>query len=392
MTIETHMVADDAGAQPPDRATRVLVGDLRTGQILDELDATACVWHRQVNDPGRITATVPAEVLRSADVRSFTQPARRFVAFEADGRIWQAGPIWSRRYSRKRGSLTLTGAGLWSVFDHRRVMRVLAPAEDPASVTMTASATTLGGIARYLVDLAEQHYGGDLPVVLPAAPSGTRTESWQGYHLTTIGEQLRQLTRRETAAPDIRFAPRRRADDETYIEWVLQIGTEAEPELVQAGDDWWFDDAVGASPVVDIEVDDDASDLVNRAWLTGSGMERDSIITFADDPSLVDLGWPLLEDVESRPTVGETDRVAGAAELGDRAVELLARRGRPAQAWKVDIRVDAAREVSDGDYCRLVVGDDPFLPAGEHRCRVLRIGGDLDDTLTLTMQPTTGVL
>jgi hypothetical protein len=200
-----------------------------------------------------------------------------------------------------------------------------------------------------------------------------------------VGEQLRQLTQRETG-PDLRFRPRRNPADRTRVQWLLEAGTETEPELRQTGSDWVFDATATRGPVLGIGVDQDATVMGTRATVTGNGMERDILLALAESSELTGRGYPLLDIDESRSTVED------AATLEQHADGLLARSNRPVEVWKVTVRADAAREILPGHMCRVVVGGDAYLPAGEWRLRVARVSGDLGDNVTLDMYPLAAVL
>jgi hypothetical protein len=376
-----------AAARPARRGvTQLLVGELRGGRITDVIDATGLGWEDTLNAAGRIDrVTVPEHLVRSMGLRHTAAPARCFLAVETDGRIRQAGPIWSHVWDWEAGVLTLGASGLWSIFDHRLVLPVLADGQRVQDADTTISGTDLAGIARGLVAQALSFSDFDIPVNLPPAATGTRTETFPGWKLQRVGEQMRQLTERENG-PDLRFRPRRVPGDETRIEWVFEHGTEDEPQLVQTGDDWVFDTTAPRSPVLGISVDQDATVMGLRAFVTGNGMERDILIARAADTTLADRGYPLLDVDEARSTVELQDT------LQEHADDLLARSARPIEAWKVTVRADAALEVLPGDTARVVVRGDAYLPDGEWPVRVATIAGDLTDTATLTMYPTLAVL
>ena len=112
----------------------VLYGDLRTGRILGQIDATGAAWAQVLDDAGSIDqVTVPDDVIRALDLWRMAPAARTFLAIEVDDRIQEAGPIWSRTYDWEAGTLTLGAAGLWSLWDHRKVVKVLAAGQQVRS-------------------------------------------------------------------------------------------------------------------------------------------------------------------------------------------------------------------------------------------------------------------
>jgi hypothetical protein len=366
---------------------RILGGELRTGRITTVIPVTDAQWTDALNAAGTVDqVTVPEAVVRELDLRHTLPAARSFLAFEEDDRIRQAGPLWARTWNWRDGKATLAAAGLWSLFDHRMVVPVLDAASRVPAQTVTVGGTDLGGIARGLVALALTHTGGDLPVVLPPAATGTATESFPGWKLYTLGDQLKELTQRETDAPDIAFTPRRRGDDPRYLEWVMRVGTTAAPLLTQTGPDWIFDTTTRRSPVLGISTDEDATQMGMRSWVTGNGQETDLLLAWRQDNTLLNLGWPLLEVEENRSTVEVQ------ATLDGHAGALLARSARPAEVHKVTVRRQAAAEIRPGDYARIVTAGDAWLGDTDQRMRIRQVSGDLTDQVTLDMYPTEGQL
>lgn len=369
--------------EPPPVTTRILFGDLRTGRITGVLPVTGASWFRVQNDAGSIDQViVHRAVVRQLNLRQNAAAGRCFLAVEQDGRIREAGPIWKHSWSKKRGRLVLGAAGLWSLFDHRRVVPVLAEGERVQDVSTTFTGADLGELARALVALALLHVGGDLPLVLPAPrPGSARTETWHGWALAVLGEELRQFTTRDSGAPDLRFTARRRADDERFIEWVMETGTAAAPQLAQAGADWYFDTTVRDSVVIDVDVQQDATGMGMRGWATGNGSEAATLIATYEDLTLVDAGYALLEVEQAHSTVEVQET------LDEHARALVSSRARPIEVWKLTVHAQAALEVLEGDYARVVLKNDDYLPDGEHRVRVQKISGGLDDTVVLDLYP-----
>ena len=366
--------------------TTVLFGDLRGGRISDYIDADAAGYEVVVNDAGSITGVqVPRAEVARLGLRQAAPAARTFLAVDVDGRLQEAGPIWSRRRELDSGTVTLDAGGLWSLFDHRKVVPVLAAGQRAQNVTHTVAGTDLGGIARSLVALAMTHAGGNLPLILPTAQAGFRTESFPGWALHDVGEQLRQITKRETNAPDIRFTPRY-TTDRLSIEWVMEAGTEADPLLTQAGEDWYLDASVPRSPVVGIVTDEDATQMGMRGWVTGAGSEQDIRIGVAEDLALIAAGWPLLEVEENRSTVLEQGTLDGHAE------NLVGRSARPVETWQVVVRSSVATEILPGHYARVVPdpADEWLGGEGEAFMRVASKRGNLGDNVTLNMYAVRG--
>jgi len=365
--------------------TTLLFGELRGGRITDTLDVTGCTWSQVGNDAGSISqVVVPGhEVAKKLKGVMFT--ARSFLAVDVDGRLQEAGPVWSLAWNDEAQTLTIGAAGLWSLFDHRKVLPALAAGQTVATGgdlgDTTFGGTDLGGIGQALVIQAWNWVGGDLPIVFPGYNAGDRTETWYGWQLANVGDQLRQLTKRADNAPDIRFRPDYTAD-KLSVQWFYEAGSEDAPLLTQTGDDWYFDQTVEKSPVLNISTDEDGTQMGMRAWVTGNGSEADILMSTAYDPALIDAGWPLLEVDEADSTITDPGT------LDDHSANLLQRSARPPVAWKVVVQASAAREVLAGHYARVIPKTDhAWLPAGETFLRVASKSGDLTHKVTLTMYP-----
>lgn len=369
-----------------------------TGRITDTLDdrdgVTGLRWTDTLNGTGSIdSVTVPESVVRDLKLRQRTHGMRMSLAVERDGYLKQAGPITSRSWDWERGQATFGAQGIWHYFDRRIVHPTTISFSNPSINTLTVTDKSLGGIARALVAqaLAVGTAGMDpawtaLPIVLPADEAGTHTETFPLWKMQDYGEQLRQITRRATNAPDIAFRPRRRADDARFVEWVMQVGTEATPALSQGGPDWVFDTSVPRSPVLGISTDEDATQMAQQVWVTGNGMEESILLAGGYLTELLKLGWPLLETDATYPTVEDSATLFGHSEA------LLARSNRPVEVFKVSVRADAARQVLPGDYCRLVTKGDSWLGDMDRTMRVKSISGDLSDTVQLDMFPMAALL
>lgn len=363
--------------------TSLHIGNLLTGRINVTLSGqdlpTSLRWTDVLNGAGSIDGvTIPEATVRKYELRQQTHGIRSFLAVEVDNRIKQAGPVLSRTWDDDAGVLTLGASGMWAYFDRRIIYPT--PAVAPyAAQSYTVTGKSLGGLARALVEHAISQTYGNVPVVLPADESGTHTEFFPLYSLLDYGEQLRQITQRAVDAPDIRFAPRRTAADPRFIEWVMQVGTDAQPGVFQAGPNWVLDKSAPKSPVMRISTDEDATDMASQVWSTGNGQEQSTLMDAASSTDLTDLGWPLIESKISKPTVEDQATLTSHTES-----ELL-RVNRPIEVLKVSARASAYNEVAAGDYCRTITRDDAWLGDYDATTRVRQVSGDLSDEVLFEM-------
>jgi len=361
-----------------------LVGELRTGRVTNRLPLVDGTCTDTLDDAGTLSGAVPLAdpAVAALRVRNLTEPGRTFLAaawVNAAGEeeaILGAGPIWARSYDDTTRTLRLGAAGIWSYYDHRKILPVLAPGETAGDVAVTTSGVTLGTIAKKLVELAHTHTGGALPVVVPADVPGDETRTYAGYELTWIGAELRALTDID-GGPEIAFTPRRSTTDPRNIEWVMRTGDTTNPLLTQAGADWTWDNSVPGSTVTGISVDEDGTKVATRAWAPGYGSGESRLIGQADDGTLA--AWPLLETEDTA-----RDSVEDQATLNAYATALAVRSRAATESWTVTVKhggYPTPGMYRPGDWARIVVpATHPYLEPGPQRGRItsitLRDNGD----------------
>lgn len=406
----------------------VLVGEVRTGRRIATIPVSNAAWsvaHRGTGDisvdiplnaaefrrlervihgqypsgslfPGPTTfPTAEAAVWRVGDglrpeFLTAIEPARTFMAVLEGDNVLEAGPIWAHDYDYGSGILKVKASGARSIFDHRIVMAVIA-GTDWAAWAVTYTGLSLGTIAKRLIELLMSHTGGNLPIVLPddetAAADADHTRTYKGFELATVATRLDQL-QGVIGGPDIAFEPRLTAD-RMGLEWVMRVGTEAQPLLYQVGGDHVFDTRVPRGGVSGLSVHRDAGGLASRSWATGSGMDEALLMARADDTTLVDGGFPLLEVTEARSTV-EIQSTLQSWAAGN-----LSAAAAPWMTWSATVRADMSPLLGSyrcGDFAKVWVPKaHPYLslllPSGYHRARIVNIAGDMGPNVNLTFAP-----
>lgn len=416
----------------------VIVGDVRTGTRITTIPVADASWSMVHRDAGTITARIPldAEDFNALERRyvgglypgstvypstttypeaatpvwrpgqglrpeflSAIEPVRCFMGVMEGTRILEAGPIWGWDYDDANGMLTVIAAGMWSIFDHRIVMGAISSGY--AAWEQTWSALSLGTIAKRLVELAETHVGGELPIVLPddvtAADDEDHTRTYNGYSVATVRDRINELMNVE-GGPDIAFEPRLTTDG-LAVEWVMRVG---DPLLTQSGDDFVWDSRAPRGPVAGLSVHRDASAQAERAWATGFGMETSLLMSRAEPsnigaPDLRDAGFPLTERVDEHSTVESQSR------LNAHARSSLRSSLRPWMTWTMTVDATVSPTLGSyrpGDWAKVYVetrqstpGVRPhrllrhFLPTGYHRARIVKIAGGMGTTAIVTLAP-----
>lgn len=406
--------------------TRVILGDLRTGRRILDLPVKALSWDDRLDtaETIRVTVNMRDPDAQALDLRHSAAEAKSFLGVVENGVIVAAGPIWTHDYDRDAGTLELGAKGLASIFDHRLILPLLAMTTsvsqwtipDPADKTKTipnpalSSVYTglwLGTIAKRLVQQAMTYVGGNLPLVLPPDEASTNTDHDRTYiaaDLKPIGEALQQLSGVE-GGPEINFAPRF-TTDQRGVEWVMQVGTGAQPLLFSRSVPTW-NLTTAESPVTGFRISTDASTMGSLAWLLGGRQSDTVLVSRAYDSRLVDLGFPLLEitdtshsTVDKQPTL---DKWASQALIDGRG---------PVEIWEFKVKAfpidddgnQAGPQVGSynvGDFCEVIVKPwdadtatgDPYYSEGGPaprfavRRRIVALSGDLSGTITIQTAP-----
>lgn len=397
----------------------VLVGNFRTGQIESTLPATGLKWGSRINGDGPLEVTLnifseevsgwveqlPVSILglplesltlgsgssagvrraRKIALRQLTAPILQFLAIQQGDRILEAGQIRGRSFDDKTGELTLTCGGIWTYLSsNRKLMNTTAvqPGAKPATGGLRYDDESLGDIARSIVQWSMLHTGGDIPIVVGPMDNGTgHDRTYWGYDLPWVGEELKSLTEAE-GGPEIRFQPRFDVADPSKIVWDMLVGT---PVLAQKGASWVFDATREGSGVTDLATDEDGSELAFRMWVPGNGQEKKMLLSRADDLTLVNAGYPLMEgEVAHKSVVKQSTLDAYARQHLYEASGLW-------DTYKVSVRADESPklgEYSVGDFAMVFVGDDhPLLLPGPKRVRIMSIDGSDGPEVTLGLTP-----
>jgi hypothetical protein len=372
---------------------RIVAGEVTTGKILTTLpDPVGMSWSTVLNRAGQVEATVPLRsvpAVMQPTIKLATEHGRCFLAAVTDtGHVLEAGPIWRHAYDDTKGHLRLGADGLVSLLGRRRTIEAPPwPNNRVQESVLSWSSLSLGTIAKRLLETATSHDDGDLPLVLPADEAGTHERTYYGYESAMIGERLAQLA---DAGPDIALQPRLTTAG-THIEWVLRTGTNADPLLHQAGEDWQWDRGASRSALRLLSVNVDGSRMGSRAWVYGTGSEVAQLVSLAVSGDLVAGGYPLMEVAEARTS--EPDQTV----LDTYSAALIGVSQRPWSTWTLEVsdgsdvtegapRLGAYRP---GDWAKVSIPTGhEYLRAGVYRTRILAISGGLDRKVKITLAPT----
>lgn len=410
--------------------TRYLIGEWRTGRRIVNLPIISGTWSDDIDSPEAVSVTVALgnKVVRGLNLRNSATVAKTFLAaidtgpFGQSNRVLAAGPIWDVAYSRPAKTLTLTAKGAQSIFDHLLVLPASAAGQDVTTWTIpdpadpsgvgtipnpavATSYTTysLGGIAVMLVTQALSWPGGNLPIVLPAPEAGVAVRTYQGADFKTVGSALTDLVN-VLGGPEINFLPRF-TSDQLGIEWLMQVGTTAQP-LIFGADVVNWNVTAKDSPVKDLTIDLDGSNMASYSWATGGSQNDIALISRAANTYLTDIGYPLMMTVDST----HSDVVIQAT-LDGYAGGNLVYASAATENWAFTVKAHpldkngdvAGAQLDDynvGDFVNLHIDQyddktnrgDLYIPEGGNiALRIIGIAGDQDgDDVTISCSPVVG--
>jgi hypothetical protein len=358
---------------------RWFLADLRTGRGLVDVQPIHGNWNRFLNSPETLTATLD---LRDPDTialrpRNAAAAGRSMLAVAVGDTILAAGPVWGHKYSRDQKTVTLSAVGMWSYFDHRYVLPVVAATLDVTQFTIPDAAAAgktkpnpavgtyltgweYGTIAKKWVQQAQAWTGGNVPVVFEADRVGTRERNFEGSDFKKLGTVLSQLSEVD-AGPDIRFLPRFTAD-RLGIEFLLQTGTDASP-LLTGGPHLW-DLTAPESQISEFEVNSDATMLTSLAWMTGGRSADTVLVGRSIDTTLTSAGYPLYETLD-----GSHSSVSVRSTLDGYAIEATRLGRTPVETWDFTVATNQQPFLGaywEGDWCEITVaGYDPATGQGD---------------------------
>lgn len=358
-------------------------GDLRTGEVLiPNIPANSGNAVVTVNAAGTITCQLKLPMVdpyRPNLLYPFTStilPGKSFLGYKEDivddlgassSKVINAGPIWSDSFDWDSKVLTINAAGLRSIFDYRFVLPLLVdgtPSDLPGATPITYS-TSLRTIAKELVADAIANTGGELPIDFEADVAGSATRSYTPNEFHRVNEKLQQISG-VIGGPDVAFRPVLSASGK-YLRWNMVTG---DPELKQSGADHAWDTTVPAPSIRGAVTARTAQSLLTAAYGLGGTPEGETVAIEAKstDATLTTAGYPRLEDAMT------ADSITTLSVLQDHLDEATNAGTALMQQWTFSAKKDGLPSITtfnEGDYATIRVEDNPVVPDGSPRVRIL---------------------
>lgn len=375
---------------------RVLIAQTTTGTILaDAAPRDRPSFGRKLTNKGSWTVNVIPDDSANAsiDFHTYTDAGKYSWIVLCDDYVVQAGPVWTYQFDENTRNLSVSGTGIQGIFDRRVLRNRTGTASNIVHVNndLVLNNFSLRGIAREIVNANLRQAGYGLPVDIPTAEPGTHKRTYQGYDLAMVWDRLDELSK-VIDGPELDFRPYL-VSTGNAIRWELLIGG---PKLgVQNSTAVW--DYGGALGAIDVDVNGGASPCM-KAWVKGSGTERTMIAGYAADDSLIALGYPPTDYVDTEHTSVTDKTTANSHAAAD-----LAKLAAPTEAWKCTVRIDGASSTgvsvspklgswSLGDAPLFGVSGHPWIPNGQYRRRIIGYSDDTDATVKLELESTLEVI
>ncbi|HEY4267858.1 MAG TPA: hypothetical protein VGM94_06670 [Galbitalea sp.] len=368
--------------------TQVLVADLLTGRRILNVPFSGLSWTKERNKPDVVSCTIPmaSRALRKLDLPNATTPAKSLLAVIENDTVMALGEIWSRSFDDPTKKLSLSASGVQGAhFQHRAVLPPLTDDQNVIDPTTGASAAvantdlvgmTYGLMVKRLVQQMMSWPGGTLPIVFQDDEIGGAYEQhYLGANLTKMDAAVASFIGRENGI-DIDFLGRR-TSDRRGVEILLRTGTLAEPELHGISEHRW-DLSVPRPSIRNLQVADDATNMTGQAWTTGGRQDGTAVVSRAMNTALTDVGYPLMESVDSsHPDVSDPATLLAYSQ------DAIADGAAPGNTWSFEARADRNPRVGaywPGDFVNVIVPrDHPWIPkAGVHRREIRSTSGDQD--------------
>jgi hypothetical protein len=373
--------------------SRIIIGDFVTGRNILDLETVTHNWSSPRNRADDIICVVDLAdpQMRALGLRNAATPNKTYIAKLIGDNVMAFGILRNPRYNKARRTLELRAEGIEEYLRKRFIYPAAALSTplidattgEPNPLTATVlSGWDLGTIMKKVLQQSMALPGGSLPIVFQDDRVGTHEDTIDAASLTSITTLFENYASRENG-PDWEFFPRLTAD-RLGIELLLRTGTETQPRL-QSMTVHQFDYSVPEPSVDDLIADIDGDEMTGRAWITGGRTTGEALVTFANNTSLTDAGYPLLESVDT-----DHSSASELATLLSHSMERIRVSAAPAESWPFRVRTDVAPfpgEYGVGDRCIVYVRDDDFMPDGPYTREIASLGGDEDpDWITVTTE------
>lgn len=308
----TARVKPRSGVFPPlpgrsasDDGWRAYMIRTSTGEVGAQLHPVDGSWEIPLNGIESWKVKISVEDLEGVDRAWYTEGIGGvLITWTVNGKEipWIAGPVtqWD---SETPGFLEYSGGGIREWYSRLVI-----------GTDLRVRNKSLGQIMWLIAKQAELKPGGG-PPIYDASPDPLGRGHERNYMAWDLANGNMDKRMSELSAvidgPDVMFRPEWANDEHTLIRWGCYHGTAASARI-QSPTIHTFDTTAAYGSLSSVEVRTSSSFLVSRVWATGGGSGAGTVISRAEDFSLVDAGFPFYEAVisDTSATADTEDSVA----------------------------------------------------------------------------------
>lgn len=366
---------------------RAQVADMVTGDRIQTLPTSHVRWEKRILSPEAMSVdmTLAPRAHQRLDIRNATMEVKSSLIISDDDYVIGAGPIWEREYDDDKRHWQGTAEGVKTILDQRFILPDTVTAQNlvlPEShadagepnpaVATKFTASTWPQIIRGLIQQSMTREGGLLPLVFGSDGVGAHDKSYDASAFKTVGEAIDDIAKLVNGV-EHSFTPR---IVDNRLQWLVQVGDDAKPEI-SSPTVHLFDFTAPKRRVRRLRVRSSGRRLASEAWGTGGRQSAIALFSRAFSTSLLDAGYPRMESVSSaHSTVVLQDTL-------DRYTQRdLVAASAPIEWWSWETHADQHPRLADlqvGDYCRVKIRDNPYLPdspPGGYLRRIVALSGD----------------
>lgn len=363
--------------------------DLRTNASLGELALEDVSLTQQVSGAGEFSArlslgqraasSASTTIDYAPTLTAATVPERTLVVLERDDVFVGAAIIWARtRTSDRSKPMELQGAELWSFFGRQRLR-----------ADKSYGAADQLAIAQDLVAWVATRAGGDIGVTIAGETSGVVLDAaWKAYERKVVAEIVEDLAGGDGGF-DFDIAVGKDPVTGQPTKTFRCLYPRAGREIADTNLSFTLGKNMLAYNVLE-----DGTRSARTVDAVGAGDGDSMLIATASRTDLIDIGYPVTDDVVPARDITDADMLTGIA------LTAAAARSSTPEFWEIDIDPDDVDfpfgAWTIGDEADIVIPDDhnfPSIDGAEGFRRTMRIisqtllvpGGAAKDTVRLTL-------
>lgn len=331
-----------------------LAHDLRTNVQLAELPLEGVDFSTRLKSIGNMSANIGLSTEKAPvrfdprDIVNATRPTRTAIYVDWNGQLVWGGILWGREYDSDNATLSITCEEFFS-FYQRHFYHQTSPAE--INLPLRFVQQDQFEIFRNLIWHAEFKNGGDIGFEYPNAMSGVlRDRTYRVTKYKQIYEALDELSNVINGfdyAIELYYANDRTPRKRLALNYPRRGRRNASTAVM-----WEF-----PGEIQKFTWPEDGSGMATRSHAQGAGEGREMLRSFKTNTTLINAGWPLLEQHYAYTDITVQSTLDGHAQADLDAAD------QPVTMPTITIPIDGDYPLGsfiEGDHARVRLFDDRF--------------------------------